>query len=79
MVEMAILRLAVAAEAIRAGSSGHWGLLGMRERAHKVGATLTIDSRTSGTRIERRVPSRSAFAARKKGLLHNFLSRSDAR
>lgn len=57
------------------GKSGHWGLLGMRERARKIGATLTIDSRPSGTRIELRVPSRSAFAVHGRGPLHRFLSR----
>jgi signal transduction histidine kinase len=56
------------------GKSGHWGLLEMRERARKIDATHTIDSRTSGTRIEVRVPGRSAFAAYDKGLLHRFLS-----
>lgn len=57
------------------GKSGHWGLLGMRERARKIDATLTIDSRTSGTRIELRVPGRSAFAARDRGWLRKVLSR----
>jgi signal transduction histidine kinase/ligand-binding sensor domain-containing protein len=57
------------------GKSGHWGLLGMRERARKIDATLTIDSRTSGTRIELQVPGRSAFAARDRGWLRKVLSR----
>jgi signal transduction histidine kinase len=57
------------------GKNGHWGLLGMRERARKIGARLTIVSRPSGTRIELRVPGRSAFAVHDRGLLHRFLSR----
>ena len=31
------------------GKSGHWGLIGMRERAHKIGAMLSLDTGTSGT------------------------------
>jgi hypothetical protein len=57
------------------GKSGHWGLLGMLERARKIGATLTIDGRGSGTRIELRVPGRFAFSVYDKGLLHRLLSR----
>jgi signal transduction histidine kinase/ligand-binding sensor domain-containing protein len=57
------------------GKNGHWGLLGMRERSRKIEATFTIDSRPSGTRIELRVPGRSAFAVYDKGPLHRFLSR----
>jgi signal transduction histidine kinase/ligand-binding sensor domain-containing protein len=56
------------------GKSGHWGLIGMRERARKIDATLTIDSRPSGTRIELRVPGRSAFASYDTSLLQKFLS-----
>jgi signal transduction histidine kinase len=56
------------------GKSGHWGLLGMRERAKKIGATLMIDSRSSGTRIELPVPGRSVFAVHDRGPLHRFLS-----
>ncbi len=38
-------------------ATGHFGLIGMRERTRKIGGTLTLESRPShGTRIEIRVP-----------------------
>ncbi len=41
---------------------GHWGLLGMRERAERIGARLRILSKVAmGTEIELCVPSRVAF------------------
>jgi len=43
------------------GRAGHWGLSGMRERAEKVGATLSIWSRSSGgTELELVLPVRRA-------------------
>jgi len=45
------------------GRSGHWGLVGMRERAKKIGATLRVQSdRNAGTRLELTLPGRVAFA-----------------
>jgi signal transduction histidine kinase len=45
------------------GRQGHWGLSGMRERAERVGARLTIWSRTgAGTEVELRVPAAVAYA-----------------
>jgi signal transduction histidine kinase len=42
----------------RARRDSHWGLLGMRERAEGIGATLAIWSRPgAGTEIEILVPS----------------------
>src|ERR1700694_5559059 len=42
--------------------TGHWGLLGMRERAKRMGARLRILSKAAlGTEIELCVPSRIAF------------------
>jgi len=42
--------------------SGHWGLLGMRERAERIGARLCLLSKvTLGTEVELRVPNRIAF------------------
>ena len=42
--------------------SRHWGLLGMRERAERIGARLRMLSRvTLGTEVELRVPNRVAF------------------
>jgi len=42
--------------------NGHWGLLGMRERADCIGGRLRVWSRTPfGTEVELRVPGRIAF------------------
>ncbi|HEV8394219.1 MAG TPA: two-component regulator propeller domain-containing protein [Vicinamibacterales bacterium] len=38
------------------GSSGHYGLTGMRERAARIGGQLTITSSARGTSVEARVP-----------------------
>ena len=41
---------------------GHWGMVGMRERARNLGGTLDIDSAPgAGTRITLRVPARTAY------------------
>jgi signal transduction histidine kinase len=61
------VRLAVADDGrgFAAGSeprsfAGHWGLLGMRERAERVGASLIIDSTEgAGTTVELIVPART--------------------
>jgi signal transduction histidine kinase/ligand-binding sensor domain-containing protein len=43
--------------------SGHWGLPGMRERAHKLGTEVDIWSRSeAGTEVELKVPARLAYA-----------------
>jgi signal transduction histidine kinase len=42
--------------------SGHWGLLGMRERAERIGARLCLLSKVAlGTEVELRVPNCVAF------------------
>jgi signal transduction histidine kinase len=38
------------------GSSGHYGLTGMRERAARIGGQLTITSSARGTIVEARIP-----------------------
>jgi signal transduction histidine kinase len=44
----------------RAARGGHWGLVGMRERAEQVGARLTVSSASGrGTELVAVVPSRS--------------------
>jgi len=44
------------------GRAGHWGLIGMRERAQKIGATLRAQRSTKGgTEIELRVAARIAY------------------
>ena len=46
------------------GSSGHWGLTGMRERAAKIGAHIRISSQPrAGTQVELRVPTAKAHAS----------------
>lgn len=43
-------------------SAGHWGLLGMRERADHIGGELYIDSRLGeGTDVSLRVPANCAY------------------
>lgn len=49
-------------EVLRSGRMGHWGLAGMRERAHKVGGLLTISSDLAkGTEVRLAIPSGIAF------------------
>jgi signal transduction histidine kinase/ligand-binding sensor domain-containing protein len=44
------------------GRDGHWGLVGMRERAERIGAQIHVFSRPSaGTEIELEVPANVAF------------------
>jgi signal transduction histidine kinase/ligand-binding sensor domain-containing protein len=52
---------------VRAGSDGHWGITGMRERAHRIGGTLKIRSRAdAGTEVELRIPAHVAFERQTK-------------
>ena len=45
-----------------AGRDGHWGLLGMRERAEEIGAQLEIWSEIgAGTEVELRIPGSIAY------------------
>jgi signal transduction histidine kinase len=47
---------------LQSGREGHWGLIGMRERAERIGAKLHVWSRpTAGTEVELLVPSQVAF------------------
>jgi ligand-binding sensor domain-containing protein/signal transduction histidine kinase len=44
------------------GRKGHWGMPGMRERAHKIGAKLETWSRPgAGTEVELRIPAAVAY------------------
>ena len=48
------------------GRAGHFGLIGMRERAKKLGAHLEVWSKPgAGTEVDLRVPSRVAYGRRK--------------
>jgi len=50
------------------GREGHWGLLGMRERAKKIRATFTIWSKPgAGTEVDLRVPAHIAYRSRQRG------------
>ena len=50
------------------GREGHWGLLGMHERAKKIRATVTIWSKPgAGTEVELRVPAHIAYRSRQRG------------
>jgi signal transduction histidine kinase len=45
------------------GKEGHWGLVGMRERATSIDGTLTVQTREgAGTRVELVVPGAVAYA-----------------
>jgi signal transduction histidine kinase len=49
-------------ETLTAGRAGHWGLLGMRERAKRIGARLDFWSGAgAGTEVELSVPSSMAY------------------
>jgi signal transduction histidine kinase len=49
------------------GREGHWGLLGMRERAKKIRATVTIWSKPgAGTEVDLRVPAHIAYRSRRR-------------
>jgi len=45
---------------------GHWGLPGMRERAHLAGGTLEIDSTPGGTTVSIGIPVTSAYQAMRR-------------
>jgi ligand-binding sensor domain-containing protein/signal transduction histidine kinase len=50
---------------LEGGRSGHWGLQGMHERAHKIGGQLRFWSRPeTGTEVELTVPGTTAYLAR---------------
>jgi signal transduction histidine kinase len=54
-------------EVLRSGTEGHWGIMGMRERAERIGATLRMRSRDgAGTEIDLSVPAHAAFERRKR-------------
>lgn len=49
---------------LRAGRQGHWGLVGMRERAETMRASLRLWSRTgAGTEVELTIPGEDAFGS----------------
>jgi signal transduction histidine kinase len=49
-------------DVLESGRDGHWGLIGMRERAESIGAQLHVFTRASaGTEVVLEVPSKVAF------------------
>ncbi|WP_373987621.1 two-component regulator propeller domain-containing protein [Duganella sp. BuS-21] len=66
-------------EVLAAGElPGHWGLIGMRERATKIDATLALWCRPSmGTVVELRAPAGSVYE-RRRGALRRWLMREAA-
>ena len=48
----------------RAAQQGHYGLVGMRERARNLGGELVVETR-DGTRVELTVPARNAYGRRR--------------
>ena len=55
------------------GRAGHWGLLGMRERAKRIGARLEFWSEAgAGTEVELSIPASIAYAAPRSGRFHVF-------
>lgn len=56
------------------GRAGHFGIIGMRERAEKIGGTLRIhNTDQGGTEVTLNVPARTAYAATHRPLVPNFL------
>jgi signal transduction histidine kinase len=52
-------------QVLASGTDGHWGLVGMRERADRIGARFHVFSNAAaGTEIELSVPSHVAFLGR---------------
>lgn len=51
------------AQVLKSGTEGHWGLVGMRERAARIGAQFKVWSKVgAGTDVELSVPASVAFA-----------------
>jgi len=64
------------AEVLTKGKTGHWGLSGMRERAHKIGSQLNIWSNPgAGTEIELPIPAEVAYRDSEKESLWRRIKR----
>jgi signal transduction histidine kinase len=62
-------------QVLKSGREGHWGLVGMRERAKQIGARLSVWSRpTAGTEIEISVPGSIAFPNASRNWLRRGLA-----
>jgi hypothetical protein len=62
------------AKTLESGKEGHWGLAGMRERAHEIGARLTVKTRPGGgTEVELLVPGSIAYQSQSRRNMLNWL------
>lgn len=67
----------IKSEILQSGLQGHWGLIGMRERAEKIGAQLNVWTRDSGgTEIQLFVPNYIAFENGSSGHFWTWLTRT---
>jgi signal transduction histidine kinase/ligand-binding sensor domain-containing protein len=63
-------------EILKKGRSGHWGMSGMRERAHNIGGQLNIwSNHGAGTEVELIIPARVAYQRGARRLRWNWLKR----
>jgi signal transduction histidine kinase/ligand-binding sensor domain-containing protein len=63
-------------EILRWGRDGHWGFIGMRESAEKIGAQFNVKSRVgAGTELDLRIPGHIAFAEPPSGGIPRWLPR----
>ncbi|HEX7809059.1 MAG TPA: ATP-binding protein, partial [Thermoanaerobaculia bacterium] len=54
-------------DVLHAGREGHWGLIGIRERAERIGARLRVSSRAgAGTEVELVVPGTAYLAGARR-------------
>jgi signal transduction histidine kinase len=61
------------AETLKSGKAGHFGLTGMRERAARISAEITISSSPKGTIVTLLVPGRIIYKlSRARGLLKHL-------
>jgi len=59
---------------LNSGREGHWGLIGIRERSKRIGATLRLRSRTgAGTEVDLTVPGSIAFDKSSNGATPKWL------
>ena len=57
-------------------SAGHWGLLGIRERAQRIGAKIDYWSEPgAGTEIQVEIPASIAYETSQEGFGSRFLAR----
>jgi signal transduction histidine kinase/ligand-binding sensor domain-containing protein len=65
------------ADTMNKGRTGHWGLSGMRERAHKIGAQFNIwSSPGAGTETDLVIPAKVAYQPRPKRSLISWIKRN---